>query len=69
MTYPKNPKARWYVELMRRFEALMSTHKVPEDTRSEIKIFLLEVAREQYMAGNRSGIAWMRDQQEARSGA
>jgi hypothetical protein len=62
----KNPKAKWYTELMDRFERLMSTQGIPENPAREIKQLVLAVAREQYMAGNRSGIRWAREQAEAR---
>ena len=56
----KNVKAKWYVELMERFSSLMARIGMPDSAISEIRDFMLSVAREQYMAGNRSGIAWMR---------
>lgn len=60
MSEVKNPKANWYMKLMEKFNSLMERQGVPEDLASEFKVFLLETAREQYMAGNRSGIAWAR---------
>jgi ribosome assembly protein YihI (activator of Der GTPase) len=61
-TLVKNTQARWYTELTERFETLMEQLGIDEDTGSEIKIFLLQIARDQYMAGNRSGIRWARTQ-------
>lgn len=58
----KNPKAKWYVELMERFNVIVEKQALPEDVASELKVFMLEVARKQYMAGNRSGIRWAREQ-------
>ena len=62
MTQVKNPNAKWYVELMERYLRLSEKLGLPEDVMSEMKVFLLEIAREQYMAGNRSGIRWAREQ-------
>jgi len=62
----KNPNAKWYVDLMERYRGLISKFGMPEDLASELKVFLLEVAREQYMAGNRSGIRWAREQAEGK---
>jgi len=54
----KNPKAKWYLELMARFDAIVENWSIPESAAKEFKIFLLEVAREQYMAGNRQAVSW-----------
>ena len=56
----KNTNAKWYVDLMEKFKHLMETLGIPEEVASDVKEFLLTVARDQYMAGNRSGIAWAR---------
>lgn len=61
----KNPNAKWYVELMEKFHSLAEKQALPEDVASELKVFMLEVARQQYMAGNRSGIRWAREQKLA----
>jgi hypothetical protein len=58
----KNPKAIWYVKMMEQFNTLMQRLSMPEDAQSEIKTMFLEVAKDQYMAGNRSGIRWQREQ-------
>ncbi|MFH1631649.1 MAG: hypothetical protein ABIA47_01305 [bacterium] len=62
MDFSKYQKAKWYVELMERYRMLMEKLHVPEDVSSEFKVFLLECAHSQYMAGNRSGIRWQREQ-------
>ena len=62
----KNPKAEWYIDLMERYETLVKELGLSKHEAGEIKNFLLATAREQYMAGNRSGIAWMH-QREAMS--
>lgn len=61
------PKAKWYTELLHRFNELVQRTGLPEDVASEVKILLFEIAKEQYLAGNRSGIAWLRKQQAMKS--
>ncbi len=58
----KFARAKWYIELMNRFEQLVTKLHIPEDPASELKVFFLEIARSQYLAGNRSGIRWAREQ-------
>ncbi len=58
----KNPQAKWYLDLSSRFEELVGNLEIDEDQASELKIFVLQVAKDQYMAGNRSGIKWARQQ-------
>ncbi len=60
--YDKYRNAKWYIDLTKNFGDLMMRLGIPEDPASEIKVFLLEIARSQYMAGNRSGIRWAREQ-------
>lgn len=60
--YPKNPNSKWFIELTDRLKRLSDKLALPEDVASEFKVFMLEVARGQYMAGNRSGIRWAREQ-------
>lgn len=60
--YVKNTKAKWYTQLMKRFEDLMARLGMPDPAIDELKEFMLSVAREQYMAGNRSGIRWAHEQ-------
>ncbi len=62
-----NTQARWYVELTEKFTSLMETLGLDEDVASEIKLFVLQIARDQYMAGNRSGIRWARSQNQAQT--
>lgn len=62
MTHVKNPQAKWYVDLSNRFEALMHNLGLPDEVGVEIKTLLISIAKEQYMAGNRSGIRWAREQ-------
>lgn len=56
-------KLSWVEELDNRFHGLMGKFDMPEDIAFEIHNFVLEVAREQYKTGNRSGIAWLRRKQ------
>lgn len=58
----KNPQAKWYVDLMEKFNTLMKKFSAPEDLADEFRVLLLETARSQYMAGNNSGIRWAREQ-------
>jgi hypothetical protein len=63
----KNPKARWYVDLTGKFNDIVDRTAVDEDAASEFKVLLLETARNQYLAGNRSGIRWAREQMTSAS--
>lgn len=58
-------QAKWYIDLCTELEQLMEALEVSEEGASEIKTFMLEVARNQYLAGNRSGIRWAREQAQA----
>ncbi len=62
MATVKNPNAKWYIDLCNRFTALMHNLGLPEQASAPIKDLLVEIAKEQYMAGNRSGIRWAREQ-------
>ena len=55
-------QAKWYLELCADLESLMDALEVSDEGAEEIKTFMLEVARNQYLAGNRSGIRWAREQ-------
>jgi len=61
----KNPQAKWYVDLSNKFSVLMQNLGMPEDVATEIKTFVLTIARDQYLAGNKSGIRWARSQDQA----
>lgn len=54
------PKATWYRTLVERFNVIVERHALPESAASDMKALLLDVAREQYMSGNKSGIRWAR---------
>lgn len=63
----KNPEAKWYVDLCNQYENMVRKFSLKEEAASELKVFLLEVARNQYLAGNRSGIRWAREQMTVNS--
>lgn len=63
----KNPEAKWYVELCNQFEEMTRKFSIKDDAASELKVFVLEIARNQYLAGNRSGIRWAREQMTTNS--
>lgn len=60
--YVKNSKGKWYRELMQRFGNLMSRLGLSQNESDQIKEFLLAIAREQYMTGNRCGIKYAHEQ-------
>ncbi len=53
---------RWYSTLMDNFRMLMKKHDMPEDIAIEIETFVVDVAKSQFKAGNKSGIAWTHQQ-------
>lgn len=53
---------RWFTELTDKFQALMRKYDMPEDIEWELQQFMVSVAKDQYRAGNRSGISWIRKQ-------
>lgn len=60
MSYKEqSTKGKWYTELMQRFQGLTGRLGLSEHEADQVKEFILSIAREQFMAGNRSGIAWM----------
>lgn len=61
-------KKNWLDKLTERFNALMTKFDMPEDIRHELESFVLAVAKEQYMSGNKGGIAWLRKQLGAKPG-
>lgn len=61
-------KRSWLDKLTDRFDALMVKFDMPEDIRHEIESFMLSVAKEQYLTGNKAGISWLRKQVGAKPG-
>ncbi len=55
-------QAKWYVDLCLELDTILEALEVNEEGAAEIKTFMLELARNQYLAGNRSGIRWAREQ-------
>lgn len=53
-------KQRWYSMLVDRFYTLTRKYDLPQDIADEFLGFIVEVAKEQFKAGNRSGISWAR---------
>ena len=66
--YNSKDKRSWVEKLTDRFNELMLKHDMPEDISHELETFVLTVAKEQYIAGNRGGIAWLRKQVGAGKG-
>ena len=58
-------QAKWYIDLCTELDALLEGLEVHEEGIEEVKTFVLELARNQYLAGNRSGIRWAREQAHA----
>lgn len=61
-------KKSWLDKISDRFDALMVKFDMPEDIRHEIETFMLSVAKEQYLTGNKAGISWLRRQVGAKPG-
>ena len=59
MSIPQT-KSRWYNTLVDRFSSLTRKYDLPQDIADEFLGFMIDVAKEQFKAGNRSGIAWAR---------
>lgn len=68
MTENYNEKKSWSARIMDRFETLMSKFDMPEDIQVDLRNFVSEVAREQYRAGTKSGISWLRKKAGAQPG-
>lgn len=68
MSTNTNDKKSWLDKLSDRFDALMTKFDMPEDIRHEIETFMLSVAKEQYLTGNKAGISWLRKQVGAKPG-
>ncbi len=52
----------WLSILQDNFHSLMKKHDMPEDIAHDIETFVLSVAKDQFRAGNRGGIAWTHKQ-------
>lgn len=65
MSEVKNPNAKWFVDLCNRFTAIVHNLGIPDTAADELKSFIIDIAKEQYLAGNKSGIRWARQQASA----
>lgn len=55
----KTDANRWYSVLLDRIHALSRKYDLPEDIANDVQTLTVEVAKEQYKVGNKSGIAWL----------
>lgn len=53
----------WYYRLLDRVQDLIRRFELPEDIAAEVQSLTIEIAREQFKAGNKSGIAWLKREQ------
>jgi hypothetical protein len=58
----------WIEKITDGFHVIANKYDLPEDMRHEIEGYVLNVAKDQYFAGNKSGIAWLRKQAGAKQG-
>lgn len=56
-------QANWYTQLLQRVTDIAQKFELEDNQQAELREFVVEVAREQYNTGNRSGISWLRKQQ------
>lgn len=52
--------AKWFTELVTRFNSLVQNLGVEGPAADELRTFMIETAKEQFKAGNKSGIRWAR---------
>lgn len=57
-------KGGWYFKLLERVHDIIRKFELPEDIAAEVQNLTIEVAREQFKAGSRSGVAWILKKQE-----
>lgn len=62
MSTEKSYAKGWYSILMDTFHSIMKKYDMPEDIANDIEAFVMSVAKEQFRAGNKSGIAWTHKQ-------
>ena len=55
----KNGIPNWYSIMMSNFDSLIEKLGIPENIASELQTFVTTVAKDQFKAGNKSGIAWI----------
>lgn len=56
-------QGNWYYKLLDKVNELIRKFDLPEDIAGEVQALTIEVAREQFKAGNKSGIAWLKKKQ------
>lgn len=55
--------AKWYVELTLAFNSLAEQLQLDPEAVDTLRTFLIEKCKEQYLTGNKSGIAWLKRMQ------
>ncbi|HCC83966.1 TPA: hypothetical protein DEP96_03905 [Candidatus Uhrbacteria bacterium] len=56
-------KPGWYFTLVDKIQEVVRKFDLPEDISTEFRILTLEVARAQFKAGCKSGVAWLHAEQ------
>ncbi len=59
----KKTTAQWFVNMTTRFNQLAQNLGLEGPTVEELRNFMIEIAKEQYKAGNKSGIRWARSEE------
>jgi len=63
MSTQTETKSSWMRDMVTKVQTLAEDLQLDDDhTVSRLRDFVLGIAKEQYMIGNRSGISWMRRQ-------
>lgn len=58
----ENKKTSWYHALTTGIETIGEQLELQGEERLALREFLMKMAKEQYMAGNKAGIKWLRMQ-------
>lgn len=53
----------WYYKLLDKVQELIRKFDLPEDIAADVQRLTIDIAREQFKAGNKSGIAWLKKEQ------
>lgn len=59
---PSDNPNNWYNKLMTNLGSFCQHWELDAEDREELRTFVTDIAKEQYMAGNRAGIKWLRIQ-------
>ncbi len=62
-TVSKSVKPGWYFTLVDKIQEVTRKFDLPEDISTEVRAMTVEVARAQFKAGCKSGVAWVKRQQ------